>query len=178
MMALLSGSIRISVPSPDGKEIVLAILQPGEIFGELALLDGKERSADANAITDVSCLVLDRRDVMSFLDRHPSAWAALVNVLCERMRRTDEQFAEVALMQVPTRLAKALVRLTALQTGAESSPEVNLPQRELGSIVGATRESVNKCLRDWQQRGIINMEGSTIKITNHEALEDLAELGS
>src|SRR5215217_7611240 len=58
MMALLNGSIRISVPSPDGKEIVLAILQPGEIFGELALLDGKERSADANAITDVSCLVL------------------------------------------------------------------------------------------------------------------------
>jgi CRP-like cAMP-binding protein len=177
MMALLSGSIRISVPSPDGKEIVLAILQPGEIFGEIALLDGKERSADAKAITEASCLVvLNRRDVMSFLDRHPSAWAALVNVLCERLRRTDEQFAEVALMQVPIRLAKALLRLTAPRSGAKSAFQVKLPQRELGSMVGATRESVNKCLGDWEQRGIVHMEDATIKITDRKALEELAEL--
>src|SRR5215212_1696158 len=93
MMALLSGSIRISVPSPEGKEIVLAILEPGEIFGEIAVLDGKERSADARAITESSCLaVLTRRDVRSFLGRHPTAWSSLAGVLCERLRCTDLQF--------------------------------------------------------------------------------------
>src|SRR5215216_7554770 len=67
MMALLSGSVRISVPSPDGKEIVLAILQPGEIFGEIALLDGKERTADASVVTACHLAILDRRDVLAFL---------------------------------------------------------------------------------------------------------------
>jgi CRP-like cAMP-binding protein len=178
MMAVLSGSIRISVPSPEGKEIVLAILQPGEIFGEIAVLDGKERSADAKAITEPSCLaVLNRRDVMFFLDRHPSAWSALVEVLCERLRRTDQQFAEVALMQVPIRLAKALLRLTTGATGLKARAKVNLSQRELGSMVGATRESVNKCLSDWQQRGIVSMEDATINIADRNALEELAELG-
>src|SRR5215213_4827801 len=100
MMAVLSGSIRISVPSPEGKEIVLAILKPGEIFGEIAVLDGKERSADAKAITESSCLaVLNRRDVMSFLNRHPGTWSSLAGVLCERLRSTDQQFSEVALME-------------------------------------------------------------------------------
>jgi CRP/FNR family transcriptional regulator, cyclic AMP receptor protein len=178
MMAVLSGNVRISVPSPEGKEIVLAILQPGEIFGEIALLDGKERSADAKAITEASSLaVLNRRDVMSFLDRHPSAWAALVEVLCDRLRHTDQQFAEVALMQVPVRLAKALLRLTTPASGLKGQPKVKLSQRELGSMVGATRESVNKCLSDWQQRGIVSMEGATINISKREALEELAELG-
>jgi CRP-like cAMP-binding protein len=178
MMAVLSGSIRISVSSPEGKEIVLAILPPGELFGEIAVLDGKERSADAKAITESCCLaVLNRRDVMFFLDRYPSAWAALVEVLCERLRRTDQQFAEVALMQVPIRLAKALLRLTT-PTGLKEPPKVHLSQRELGSMVGATRESVNKCLRDWQQRSLVSMEEATITITDREALEELAELGS
>ncbi|MEA2977193.1 MAG: family transcriptional regulator, cyclic receptor protein [Alphaproteobacteria bacterium] len=178
MMAVLSGNIRISVPSPEGKEIVLAILQPGEVFGEIAVLDGKERSADAKAITGDSCLaVLNRRDVMFFFDRHPSAWAALVKVLCERLRRTDQQFAEVALMQVPVRLAKAILRLTPPAAGLKGRPKINLSQRELGSMVGATRESVNKCLSDWQQRGIVSMEDATITIVDREALEELAELG-
>jgi CRP-like cAMP-binding protein len=174
LMAVLSGNIRISVPSPEGKEIVLAILHQGDLLGEIALLDGKERSADAKAMTDGSCLaILNRRDVMSFLDRHPSAWAALVEVLCQRLRRTDEQFAEVALMQVPVRLAKALLRLTT----PKSKAQVNLSQRELGSMVGATRESVNKCLREWQQRGLVHMEDAVISITDREAMEELADLG-
>src|SRR4051794_21343344 len=141
MMAVLSGSVRISVPSSEGKEIVLAILQPGEVFGEIAVLDGKERSADAKATSEACALaILNRRDVMFFLDRYPGAWAALVQVLCERLRRTDQQFAEVALMQVPVRLAMALLRLSA-SPGTQKAPKINLSQRELGSMVAATRES-------------------------------------
>src|SRR5215471_12196380 len=111
MVAVLSGTIRISVPSPDGKEIVLAILGPGEICGEIALLDGKERSADARAATDCTVVVLERRDVLAFFGQHPDAWARLIEVLCERLRLADQQMAEFALSPVPVRLAKALLRL-------------------------------------------------------------------
>ncbi len=85
MMAVLSGSVRISVPSPDGKEIVLAILHAGEVFGEIALLDGKDRTADARAMTPCSLAILERREVLAFLDRHPKTWAKFVEVLCNRV---------------------------------------------------------------------------------------------
>src|SRR5215471_3794882 len=111
MVAVLSGTIRISVPSPDGKEIVLAILGPGEICGEIALLDGKERTADAKAATNCSVVVLERRDVLAFFAQYPDAWSKLIDVLCERLRTADQQMAEFALSPVPVRLARALLRL-------------------------------------------------------------------
>jgi CRP-like cAMP-binding protein len=116
MMAVLSGTIRISVPSADGKELVLTIIQPGEVFGELAVLDGKERSADAIAENACTLAMLYRSDVLSFFQRNPSAWLKLVEVLCQRLRRTDQAFAEVALLQFPIRLAKMMLRLAEVRT--------------------------------------------------------------
>jgi CRP/FNR family cyclic AMP-dependent transcriptional regulator len=176
MMAVLTGTIRISIPSPDGKEIVLAILQAGEVFGEIALLDGKERTADAKAITESSLAVLERNDVLAFLERNPSSWIKLVEVLCERLRRTDRQISELALLQLPVRLAKALLRLVDDGTSAESRVgEIQLSQRELGNFVGASRESVNKCLSDWQRAGVIRVEENVIALIDREALEQLAQ---
>src|SRR5258706_1779263 len=100
MMALLSGAIRISVTSSDGKELLLAIIRPGEVFGELAILDNKERSADAVAETACTVAMLDRHDILSFFERNPSAWPNLVKVLCQRLRHTDQVFAEVALLHL------------------------------------------------------------------------------
>ena len=179
MMAVLSGSVRISVPSPDGKEIVLAILQPGEVFGEIALLDGKERTADAKAMTDCSLGILERREVIAFLERHPKTWSKLVEVLCSRLRSTDQHIAELALLDLPVRLAKALLRLGTVETAAGDGRailKVQLSQRELGNICGATRESVNKCLRNWQRRGILAIEESLVTVSNRTALEELADL--
>jgi len=179
MMAVLGGNVRISVPSSDGKEIVLAMLGPGEIFGEIALLDGKERTADARATTECTLAVLERRDVRAFFERHPNAWAGLVDMLCERLRATDLQMAEMALLGLPVRLAKTLLRMAAASAGpanGQSASHIRLSQRELGNLVGATRESVNKCLRDWQRKGIVRTAESLITIANRPALEDLAEL--
>jgi CRP/FNR family cyclic AMP-dependent transcriptional regulator len=179
MMAVLTGNIRISVSSSEGKEIVLAIMQPDDFFGELALLDGKARSADAKAIADCSLAVLERRDVLAFFDRHPSAWLGLVQVLCRRLRATTERTAEVALLDLPGRLAKTLLRLAGVdQDGQPASPalQIGLSQRELGNIVGATRESINKCLREWQRNGVIKTENNLITIKNRGALKKLAEL--
>jgi CRP/FNR family cyclic AMP-dependent transcriptional regulator len=178
MMAVLKGNVRISYPSPEGKEVLLATMHPGDFFGEIALLDGKARSADATAITACSLAVLERRDVLDFFERHPHAWLGLVQVLCQRLRTTTEQTAEVALLDLPGRLAKTLLRLAGVdQDGPPPSPAlpIGLSQRELGNIVGATRESVNKCLREWQRKGMIKTENNLIAIKNRLALKKLAE---
>ena len=177
MVAVVSGTIRISVPSPDGKEIVLAILGPGEICGEIALLDGKERTADANAATECSVVVLERRDVLAFLAKYPDTWTKLIGVFCARMRAMDHQLSEFAMTPMPVRLAKALLRLAnpgghAHDGGALES--IRLTQRELGSVIGATRESVNKHLRVWQRKGWVRISDRLIVITNRADLEDLA----
>jgi CRP/FNR family cyclic AMP-dependent transcriptional regulator len=169
MMAVLSGQVRISISSPDGKELLLAMLRPGEVFGEIALLDGKERSADATAMTACSLAVLDRREVMVFLERHPEAWPRIVEVLCERFRENTQHAAEVSLMQLPARLAKALLRMDSDHVGGAKP----LSQRDLGNLVGAARESVNKCLNDWQRRGVIRIDDTSIAILDRGALDEL-----
>jgi CRP-like cAMP-binding protein len=178
MVAVLHGTIRISVPSADGKEIVLAILGRGEICGEIALLDGKERTADAKAATDCSVVVLERRDVLAFFTQYPDAWTKLIDVLCERLRTADQQMAEFALSPVPVRLAKALLRLATSDGQAlngRPAERVHLTQRELGNVIGATRESVNKYLRAWQRQGRVQIADRLIVITNRAAVEDLTE---
>ncbi len=178
MMAVLKGNVRISCPSAEGKEIVLGTVQPGDFFGEIALLDGKPRSADAKAITACSLAVLDRRDVLDFLGRHPGGWDGLVQVLCQRLRKLTEKTAEVALLDLPGRLAKTLLRLAgADQDGstATAMQPIGLSQRELGNIVGASRESINKCLREWQRNGVIKTENNLITIKNRATLRNLTE---
>lgn len=180
MMAVLDGNVRISVPSPEGKEIVLAIIQPGEVFGEIAVLDGKERTAEATAMTDCTLAVLERRDVMAFLESNPTGWPRLVDLLCARLRHSDRQIADMAFLQLPVRLAKALLRMADMAAGlagARAGARIKLTQRELGNIVGMTRESVNKCLREWQRKGIIRIEDNTISIVKREQLEDVAQTG-
>lgn len=181
MMAVLSGTVRISVPAPDGKELLLAILQAGEIFGELGVLDGKERSADAVADSPCTLAILDRRDILSFLEQHPTAWLKLVIVLCERLRHADQMLSEVALLQLPVRLAKAMLRITTsdapISTPATEKPAIHLSQRELANMIGGTRESVNKCLAAWQREDIVQVSGKTIIISDRSALEHISELG-
>jgi CRP/FNR family transcriptional regulator, cyclic AMP receptor protein len=177
MMALLSGAIRISVPSPDGKELLLAIIQPGEVFGELAVLDGKERSADAVAETACTLAILDRHDILSFFERNPSAWPKLVEILCQRLRRTDQVFAEVALMQLPVRLAKTMLRILngQISSAVAKTTKIRFSQRELASMVGGTRESVNRCLHKWQRTGLVQISEGSITVTDRPALENVAD---
>ena len=177
MVAVLSGAVKISMPSADGKEIVLAILHAGEVFGEIAMLDGKPRSADATALTACNLAVLDRRDVLAALQRNPSAWLGLVGVLCSRLRETDQHLVELALLGLPMRLAKALLRVLDSHDPAADSPgrDFQLSQSELASLVGAARENVNKCLHEWRRLGIIRMEKRVIRIVDRAALEAIAE---
>ena len=177
MMALLSGTIRISVPSSKGRELLLAMIQPGEVFGELAIIDGKARSADAVAETACIVAILDRRDILSCFERNPCAWPNLVRVLCQRLRHTDQVFAEVALLELPVRLAKTMLRVANWEgcpAPAESS-KIQFSQRELANMVGGSRESVNRCLRNWQRTGLVRILEGSIVITDRRALENIAD---
>ncbi len=165
-MALLAGKVRISVSSPDGKEITLTTLQSGEIFGEIAVLDGRERTANAIAASDCRLAELERKDVLHFFDRHPGAWQSLVNVLCDRLRRTDQHLAELALLPLTSRLSITLLRAAEMQqVDGRSLIQVHLSQREIGNLVGVSRESVNKVMHEWQKAGLIMIKDQTIIIT-------------
>lgn len=177
LMAVLSGRVRISMTSPEGKEIVLAVLEAGEHFGEIALLDGKERTAGATALSACTLAVLERRDVLAFLERHPRAWLSIVEVLCTRLRNTDQHIAEIALLGLPARLAKAILRLLDAQDAKSSAPQIKTSQRALGTMVGASRESINKCLGEWQRAGIVKVDGTVITVTDRKTLERVAEEG-
>jgi len=177
MVAAVSGTVRISIPSQEGREIVLAVLLPGEVFGEIALLDGKERTADARAMTACDLAVLERRDVLEFLERQPNAWPRVVEVLCDRLRATDLQMAEVAMQQLPVRLAKVLLRMTYVEALSRPADRVQVSQRELGNIVGAARESINKCLSEWQRSGWVRIDRTSITIADRTTLERVAKQG-
>ena len=174
MMAVLEGTVRISVPSLEGREIVLAILQPGELLGEIALLDGKERTADARAMTDCSLAILERRAVLAFLERHPSGMLSLIEVLCGRLRQSDQRIAEMVFLDLPARLAKALLRMSSVASG-RATTRIQLSQRELGNMVGSSRESINKCLREWQRSGIVRIDENKITIAKRALLKALSD---
>jgi CRP/FNR family transcriptional regulator, cyclic AMP receptor protein len=176
LMALLAGKVRISVSSPDGKEITLAMLQPGEIFGEIAVLDGRERTANAIAASDCRLAELERKDVLHFFDRQPGAWHSLVKVLCDRLRRTDQQLGELALLPLTSRLSMTLLRAAEMQqVEGRSLIQVHLSQREIGNLVGVSRESINKVMHHWQKAGLIMIKDQTIIITRPDLLERLSE---
>ncbi len=176
MMAVLRGSVRISSLSLGGKEIVLNIIHQGEIFGEIALLDGGERTGDAIAISDCELLVLTRRDFMPFLENHADICLTLIRILCQRLRRTSEQVEDVLFRHLEARIAKALLHLAERPGGPDihgSMPELHLSQGELGNIVGSSRESVNKQLQVWHRAGLIELAKGSIVIRDARAIEQL-----
>jgi CRP-like cAMP-binding protein len=176
MMAVLDGRIMITAPSQDGRQVVLTVMRAGEVFGEIALLDGKERTADATAMTECELLIVPRRSLLALLERRPDLCIDLLIVLCERLRRTNEQVEDLAFLDLEARIAKVLMRLAEENGKGQSGTApvgVKISQRALGELVGGSRESVNKHLQDWKRSGIIAIEKGSIVIRDIEALADL-----
>ena len=177
LMAVLRGSVKISSLSDSGKEIVFEIFNAGEIFGEIAVLDGEERSADATALTDCELLVLNRRDLLPVLENRVDLCLMLLKILCRRLRATTEQVEDIMFRHLESRVAKALLQLAEnarLQSGLRSpSVELHVPQRELGNIAGGSRESVNKLLQIWHRQGQICLGKCSITIRDIEAIRRL-----
>ena len=176
LMAVLRGSIKISSLSSDGKEVVFRIINTGEIFGEIAALDGEERSADAAAITDCELLVFNRGDFLRMLENRADLCMILLRILCRRLRQTTEQVEDVMFRHLESRLAKALLQLArrvGLHGLQSKAVELHVSQRELGNMAGGSRESVNKFLENWHRQGLIDLGKASILIHDIDALSDL-----
>ncbi|MEZ5933806.1 MAG: Crp/Fnr family transcriptional regulator [Alphaproteobacteria bacterium] len=178
MMAVLSGRVRISAYSEDGREIILNMVDPGQLFGEIALLDGKERSADATAMGKTELLILDRRDFLPFLERNPKSAVQLIEVLCARLRRTSEMVESIAFLDFGARLARLLVQMAehyGKETEAGLLIDIRISQSDLGNLIASTRESVNRQLSAWSQDGVISIDQGKITILDQDTLEDTAQ---
>jgi len=178
MMAVLAGRVRISAVNAEGKEITLNVINPGQVFGEIALLDGQPRSADATAIEDTVLLVIERRHFMPFLASNQNLAARMLAVLCERLRSTSIALEQIALFDLEARLARLILKL-ATDYGKPTADgmriELKLSQRDISNLVAASRESVNKQLAEWRDSGVLTFESGYIILHRSDALQALVE---
>jgi CRP-like cAMP-binding protein len=178
LIAVISGTVKISVSSPDGRSAILNLIGPGETFGEVAVLDGLARTADATANTNCEIYVIDRRDFLPFVRSQPALAMKFIQLLCTRLRWTSDQVEEVILQNLPGRLASALLRLTEKHKLAQGGRTIAITQQEISEMVGMTRESINKQLRAWATRNWVRLEHGAIVVLNPEMLRELTEAGS
>jgi CRP/FNR family transcriptional regulator, cyclic AMP receptor protein len=176
LMIVLEGRVKIRNISADGREMVLDFVDPGRLFGEIALLDGKPRTAGAVTQEPSELFVLRRSPVLRYLEEKPLVAIRLIGVLCQRLRRSTQMFEEKILLDMAPRVARGLLRL-ATEHGHRIDEglmiDLKLSQAEIGAFVGISRENVNRQLSAWRDGGIIKLSGGRIVI---QALEDLRSL--
>ncbi len=179
MMILVRGRVKISSIFPEGKEVVLAVLEKGEILGEMALLEGKERSADATALQPSELLELQKRDFIPFLERNPKICIRMLSILSARLRQTSDHIQDRNTLSLPCRLAKALLELS--QTHGREVPEgvrvdMIMSQKNFGAMLGASRESINKQLGAWRREGLIKKGRGFIILTRPAELSCIVDV--
>jgi CRP/FNR family cyclic AMP-dependent transcriptional regulator len=168
------GKIKLGRRSNDGRENLLALLGPGEMFGELSLFDPGPRTATATVVADAVLFELAHTELISWLETHPTVAKHLLQALGRRLRRTNESLADLVFSDVPGRVAKALLDLsTRFGEQVEDGLRVahDLTQEELAQLVGASRETVNKALADFAARGWIRREGRAVVLLDLERLQ-------
>jgi CRP-like cAMP-binding protein len=174
LYVIRSGTVKLGRRSNDGRENLLAILGPGELLGELSLFDPGQRTATATAITDAEVLQMGHDELTKWLATTPAVAEHLLQALARRMRRTNETLADLVFSDVPGRVAKALLDLSA-RFGHPVADGIRVPhgltQEELAQLVGASRETVNKALADFAGRGWIRREGRAVVLLDPERLE-------
>lgn len=177
MFAIVSGMVRICASSDEGKEVVLGILNEGDLFGEISLLDGQQRAADAVAMTLCNVLVLKRQDFLDYLTADPNFALGLMQSLAQRLRATDSQIEDAAFLGLPGRIAKRLLNL-AREYGSKTASgiriQLKLSQQELANLVGVSRESVNRIIVNWTADGLLGRDGRHFVIHDLPNLERIA----
>ena len=170
---IIDGKLKLGTSSGDGRENLLSILGPGEMFGELSLFEPGPRTSTATAVTDAKLLSLSHEKVIPWLKQNPEVSLQLLTRLSQRLRRTNEAVGDLVFSDVPGRVAKALIDLG--DRFGKTTPEgllVNhdLTQDELAQLVGASRETVNKALADFAGRGWLKLDGRSVLIADVDRL--------
>jgi CRP/FNR family transcriptional regulator, cyclic AMP receptor protein len=170
---IVSGKVKIGRRSPDGRDSLLTILGPSDMFGELSIFDPGPRTSSATTITEVRAVSMDREAVHAWIADRPEIAEKLLRVLARRLRRTNHDLADLIFTDVPGRVAKQVLRL-AQQFGTQEGDVLrvshDLTQEEIAQLVGASRETVNKALADFVHRGWIRLEGKCVLICDCDSL--------
>ncbi|HYZ62766.1 MAG TPA: Crp/Fnr family transcriptional regulator [Acetobacteraceae bacterium] len=178
LLVLVSGRLRAGSVSVDGREVTLRVMEAGTVLGEIALLDGRPRSLDVTAMTDSTLLAVDRRDFLPFLKARPDLMLRLMALLCDRLRRASQAFEDVALAPLSARLARLLLDLAA-EHGAPGPDgiriRIRVSQRDMSAQVAATRERVNKQLRQWHEAGVLGEQDGDLVVRRPAELRALLE---
>jgi CRP/FNR family transcriptional regulator, cyclic AMP receptor protein len=177
LFIVLSGYLKATTAGADGSELLLSIMGPGEVFGELSLLDGQPRSASVSTLQAVELAFIEREPFLQMVEGSPKLAVRLLGVLSQRLRNLSKRCENVACKDVRSRLAQALVFL-ADRHGRALDGRVEIPvrlsQQDLGSMVGATRESVNKLLRNWSRSGVLSHVSGRVTISNVDVLRSMS----
>ena len=174
LYVIREGKIKLGRRSPDGRENLVAILGPGEMFGELSLFDPGPRTMTATAVAETQLLGLGNEDLAGLLAGRPAVSKVLLAALAQRLRRTNENLADLVFTDVPGRVAKALLDLSA-RFGRPVEEGVlvahDLTQEELAQLEGASRETVNKALADFASRGWLRLEARSVLLLDVDRLK-------
>ncbi|MBB5706884.1 Crp/Fnr family transcriptional regulator [Sphingopyxis panaciterrulae] len=174
LLILTEGSARVSMLTANGREIVLAYAEPGAVLGEIALLDGGERTASVAATSAGTALQLGRNAMRDFVTSHPDFAWSLMQQLARRLRTADQTIESDRAYASGPRLARYLKRL--IRKDVEASHRVELSQTELGNFAGMSREHINRQLRAWEESGVIALEQGRVRVLDPEMLEDISEV--
>jgi CRP/FNR family transcriptional regulator, cyclic AMP receptor protein len=170
---IISGKVKIGRGYPDGRENLLTIMGPSDMFGELSIFDPGPRTSSATTITEVRAVSMGRDALRAWIADRPEIAGQLLRVLARRLRRTNNNLADLIFTDVPGRVAKQLLQLAqkfGTREGGAMRLTHDLTQEELAQLVGATRETVNKALADFAHRGWIQLEGKCLLICDSERL--------
>ena len=173
LYVIVEGKLKLGTSSGDGRENLLSILGPGEMFGELSLFDPGPRTSTATAVTDAKLLSLGQEKLIPWLATNPNVSLQLLARLAQRLRRTNEAVGDLVFSDVPGRVAKALIDLGerfGKQTDEGLFVHHDLTQEELAQLVGASRETVNKALADFAGRNWLKLDGRAVLITDFDRL--------
>ncbi|CAA9211717.1 MAG: cAMP-binding proteins - catabolite gene activator and regulatory subunit of cAMP-dependent protein kinases [uncultured Chloroflexi bacterium] len=172
---ILSGQVKVSVSSPEGQEAILVMLDGGESFGELALLDEQPRSATIEATGPTEVLVMRKDEFHRLIHHYPDIALHLLRVMTKRLRDTDQLVQDAAFLDVAERLAKKLLQLIdshGRRSDRGIELDIHLTQQDLAAMIGATRESVNKQLGAFRDRGILSVDRQRITILKTDLLRE------
>jgi CRP-like cAMP-binding protein len=171
LYAVRRGQIRIGTGTDGGRRLTLNLLGSGDVFGEVALLDGRPRTADAVAVEPTELFMVRRRDFLELLQRRPTFAVSIIEVLCQRIRWMSERMEESVLLPLPARLARRLIALSE-----DYGVELAVSQEELAIFIGATRESVNRQLQAWKRQGLVELGRNRIRLVDRLRLGPSAQV--
>jgi CRP/FNR family cyclic AMP-dependent transcriptional regulator len=176
LYGILAGRVAFTVDSVNGKGLILNVLGPGEFFGEIALLDGKGRTATAVARDACHLLFIGRGEFMSFFGDRPEAMSHIIELLCSRLRRSTEYIADTAFLDLSRRLAKQLVSL-AHDDGSARQAALHISHAELAAMLGVSRERVSMQLAAWSDKGILDQGRGQLVVRDRQALHHVIANG-